>query len=255
MALDMVATHSPKLQRNERTHEVAFLSPPKYVRKASADSILSGRRKLPKSPSRNSPLLDFTTSRPDYDAPNSADSESSLGTAKGKFDVFTFTDAEIELEGRITDKRISVLKSEIDIPNAPIGCLRKANSLSEFQDHPDLQQQPIIDTDSVSLSGPGCPSREDPSTPRGDLSPSNSYETIRRVQTFNDRQEKPAMELRRISTINLPPTDTCSIEFLLVPDLNIGSCLSMDGMGRSLDSEVWQETVSQEVNKTNKKYY
>ena len=73
------------------------------------------------------------------------------------------------------------------------------------------------------------PFREDSLTPRGDLSPSGSYETIRRVQTFNDRQEKSAPELRRISTslllfmfvfevflvviyfyslVNLPPTDT-----------------------------------------------
>ena len=47
----------------------------------------------------------------------------------------------LDLEARPRDRRISILKlEESDIPTDPPGCLRKTNSLSEFQDHPELQQ-------------------------------------------------------------------------------------------------------------------
>ena len=133
------------------------------------------------------------------------------------------------LVGKVSDKRVNVLKLE-HIPNDAPGCLRKTDSLSEFQDHPELRHNSVRsclfvylfvsliiclqhDPDSVSLS---ASLREDPLTPRGDLSPSSSYETIRRVQTFNDRQEKPALELRRISTSLLLFTFVCEMFFVVI---------------------------------------
>ena len=46
------------------------------------------------------------------------------------------------LVGKVSDKRINVIKLE-HIPNDAPGCLRKTNSLSEFQVHPDLRPNPV----------------------------------------------------------------------------------------------------------------
>ena len=50
----------------------------------------------------------------------------------------------LEAEPKPTDRRVSVLKLESDIPIHSIGCLRKTNSLSEFQDHPELLGYPHV---------------------------------------------------------------------------------------------------------------